>query len=153
MAEPVSLILGVLAFTNQAVQSSKALLELVADIRGAPAHIKAIYNEVHAFYDVILSLSIVLQDEDVQTIISGNRALMETVESLTKPINNCRVIMRQLIVKLERLRNSCLESHDVRSTFVGVKWSLFSKNEISKLQQTLEAEKRTINVSLDTINL
>ena len=62
MAEVVSAVLGVLAFTNQAVQSSKALLELVVDIRGAPTHIKAISNEVHAFYDVVLSLSIALQD-------------------------------------------------------------------------------------------
>ena len=88
MAEPVSAVLGVLAFTIQAVQSSKALFELVADIRGAPAHIKAIYNEVHAFYDVVLSLSIVLQDKGVQTTISGNKTMIETVERLTKPINN-----------------------------------------------------------------
>ena len=137
MAEPISLVLRVLAFTNQAVQSSKALLELVVDIRGAPAHIKAIYKELHAFYDVVLSQDIVLTDEDVQTSISGNKNLIEIVENLTKPINNCRVILGQLILKLERLRNSCLGSYDVRSTFVGVKWSLFSKNEISKLQQTL----------------
>lgn len=153
MAEPVSLVLGVLAFSNQAVQSSKALLELVADIRGAPAHIKAIHKEVHAFYDVVLSLSIALQEEDVRTTISGNKTLMETVGSLTKPIKNCRVVQEQLIEKLERLRSSCSRSHDVRSTFVGVKWSLFSKNEISKLQKTLEAEKLTISVGLNVITM
>ena len=153
MAEPISALLGVLAFTNQAVQSSKALLELVVDIRGAPAHIKAISKEVDAFYYVVISLSIALQDENLQTTISGNKTLMETVESLTKPINNCRAILEQLIVKLERLRHSCLKSHDVRSAFVGVKWSLFSKNEISKLQQTLEAEKLTINVGLNVITM
>ena len=83
MAEPVSLVLGVLAFPNQAVQSSKALLELVADIRGAPTHIKAISLEVHAFYDVVFSLSMALQGENIRTTISGNRTLMETVGSLT----------------------------------------------------------------------
>ena len=153
MADPVSLVLGVVALTIQTVQSSKALLELVADIRGAPGNVKAIYKEVYAFYDVVFSLSIVLKDQDVQTAISGNKILIETVESLTKPINNCRAILRQLSVKLERLRNSCLESHDVRSSFVGVKWSLFSKNAISKLQQTLEAEKLTISVALNIITM
>lgn len=33
MAEPVSVVLGVLAFAIRAVQSSRALLELVVDIR------------------------------------------------------------------------------------------------------------------------
>ena len=144
MAEPISFILGVLALTNQAEQSSKALLDLVADIRGAAAHLKAISVEVLAFCELVFSLSIALQEEDVRTTISGKRTLMETIGSLTKPITNCRVILEQLIEKLERLHTSCSRSHDVRSTFVGVKWSLFPKNEISKLQKTLEAEKLTI---------
>ena len=153
MADPVSLVLGVVALTFQAVQSSKALLELVADIRGAPRNIKAIYKEVYAFYNVISSLNTVLKDQDVQTTISGNKTLIETVESLTNPINNCQAILGQLSVKLERLRNSCLESHNGRSGFVSVKWSLFSKNEISKLRQTLEVEKLTVSVASNVITM
>ena len=153
MADAVSLVLGVAAFTIQAVQTSKALLDLVADIRGAPGNIRAIYKEVYAFHDVICSLNTVLRDRDVQINISRNKTLMETVESLVKPVNNSRAILGQLIVKLERLRNSCLESRNVRSSFASVKWSLFSKNEISKLQQTLEAEKLTISVALNVLNM
>ncbi len=153
MADPVSLVLGVAAFTFQAVQSSKALLELAGDIRGAPGDIKAIYNEVYAFYHVMFSLNKVLKDENVQTTISGNKTLMETVESLAKPINNCQEILGQLSVKLKRLHNSRLDSHSVQSSFVGVRWSLFSKNETSKLRQTLEAEKLSIIVALNTITL
>lgn len=153
MADPVSLVLGVLGFAIQAVQSSKALLELVADIRGAPGNIKAIYKKVYAFYDVVFSLNTVLRDEDVQTTIRSNKTLIETVESLTKPIKNCRAILGQLSVKLERLRSSSLESHGIRSSFVGVKWTLFSKNEMGKLQQTLEAEKLTISVALNFITM
>lgn len=89
----------------------------------------------------------------MQNTISGNKTLIETVESLTKPINNCRAILEQVSIKLERLRNPHSESYDVRSRFVNVKWGLFSKNEISKLQQTLEAEKLTISVALNVINL
>lgn len=62
MADPVSLILGVVTFTTQTVHTTKALLGLVADIRDAPRNIKAIYKEVHAFYNVILSLNLVLKD-------------------------------------------------------------------------------------------
>lgn len=151
MADPVSLVLGVLAFALQAVQSSKALLEILADIRGAPDNIKTIGKEVYAFYDVLSSLNIVLRDQDMQSTIRGNKTLIEIVESLATPINNCRAILGQLSVKLERLRNCSLESRDVRSSFVGVKWSFFSKNEISKLQQTLEAEKLSVSVSLNVI--
>ena len=121
MADLVSLVLGVVAFTTQAVQSTKALIDLIADIRGAPGSIKAICKEVYAFYDVLFSLNTVLKDQDVQMTISGNKTLIETVESLTKSINNCQVILEQLSVKLERLRISCLESHDIRPNFVGVK--------------------------------
>ncbi|KAL9035717.1 MAG: hypothetical protein Q9214_006455, partial [Letrouitia sp. 1 TL-2023] len=153
MADPVSLILGVVTFTTQTVQTTKALLGLVADIRDAPGNIKAIYKEVHAFYDVIFSLNIVLKDQDVQNTISSNKTLIEVVESLTEPINTCRAILGQLSVKLERLRNSHVESYDVRSRFVNVKRGLFSKNEISKLQQILEAEKLSISVALNVITM
>ena len=153
MADPVSLVLGVAALTIQVVQTSKALLELVADIRDAPANIRAITKEVYAFYSVVLSLSSALKDQDVQNTISGNKTLMETVESMTKSMNNCHTILVQLSVKLERLRYSCLGSREVRPSFVGVKWSLFSKNEISKLQQTLEAEKLSLSVALNVITM
>ncbi|KAI9756364.1 MAG: hypothetical protein M4579_003868 [Chaenotheca gracillima] len=153
MADPVSLVLGVLAYTMQAVHSSKALLELVADIRGAPGTIRTIYKEVYAFYEVVNSLTVLLKDEDVQNTISGNTTLIGTVQGLIKPIKNCRATLGQLGAKLEKLRDSCLETPNVRSSFVGVKWSLFSKNEISKLQQILETEKLTISVALNVINL
>lgn len=153
MAEPLSLVLGALPLAIQAVQASKALLGLMADIRGAPGNIKAVSKEVHAFYNVLSALSVVLKDQDVQTAISRNITLLETVETLIKPINNCRAILGQLSVKLEKLRKSYPETHDIRSSLVGVKWSLFSKNEISKLQQTLEAEKLTISVALNVITM
>lgn len=101
-------------------------------------HIRAIHKGANALYDVVLSHNIVLKNEEVQTSINSNKTLIETVESLTKPINNCRVALRQLIAKLKRLRISCLEFHDVRSTFGGLNKSLFSKTEISKLLQNTE---------------
>ena len=153
MADPVSLVLGALPLAIQAIQASKALLGFIADIRGAPGNVKAVNKEVHAFYNVLFSISIVLKDQDAQTAISGNNTLLETVETLIKPINNCRAILGQLNVKLEKLRSSCPETHNIRSSLVGVKWSLFSKNEISKLQQTLEAEKLTISVALNVITM
>ena len=153
MADPLSLVLGALPLAIQAVQASKALLGFMADIRGAPANIKAVSKEVHAFYNVLSSLSVVLKDQDVQTAISRNNTLLETVETLIKPINNCRAILGQLSVKLEKLRSSYTDTRDMRSSLVGVKWSLFSKNEISKLQRTLEAEKLTISVALNVITM
>ena len=153
MADPLSLVLGALPLAIQAVQASKALLGFMADIRGAPGNIKTVSKEVHAFYNVLSSLSVVLKDQGVQTAISGNNTLLETVETLIKPINNCRAVLGQLSVKLEKLRSSYTDTRDIRSSLVGVKWSLFSKNEISKLQQTLEAEKLTISIALNVITM
>ena len=153
MVDPLSLVVGALPLAIQAVQASKALLGFLADIRDAPGNIKAVSKEVHAFYNVLSSLNVVLKDQDVQTAISGNNTLLETVETLIKPISNCRAILGQLSVKLEKLRSSYSEIHDIRSSLVRVKWSLFSKNDISKLQQTLEAEKLTISVALNVITM
>ena len=153
MSDPVSLVLGVAAITIQAVQTSKALLEFMTDIRDAPGNIKAIHKEVHAFHDVISCLHVVLKDQDMRNTISRDEVLLDTVEKLNKPINNCRAILGQLSGEMERLHNSCLESRNIRSSFVGVKWNLISKNEISRLQQILEAEKLTINVALNIITM
>ena len=153
MADPLSLVLGALPLAIQTFQASKALLGFMADIRGAPGNIKAVSKEVHAFYNILSSLSFVLKDQDVQTAISGNNALLETVETLIKPINNCQATLGQLSVELEKLRSSYSETHDIRSSLVRVKWSLFSKNDISTLQQTLEAEKLTISVALNVITM
>ncbi|KAI9788922.1 MAG: hypothetical protein M1816_006487 [Peltula sp. TS41687] len=152
MAEPASLVIGVVALTVQAVQATKALLALGLDIRGAPGDIKAINKEVHDFYNVIFSLNLALKDQEVQAAISGNKILLETVASLNKPLNNCQAIVGQLSVKLERLRNSGLESR-ARPSFTGVKWSLVSKNEIRKFQQRLQSEKITISMALNVINI
>lgn len=62
MADPLSLVLGALPLAIQAAQASKTLLGFVADMRGAPGSIKAVSKEVHAFYNVLSSLSIVLKD-------------------------------------------------------------------------------------------
>ena len=80
MAEPVCVVLGVLAFAIQVVQSSKTLPELVVDMGGEPGYTRAIHQEANALYDVALSQNNVLQDEDVQTSICGNKTLIETVE-------------------------------------------------------------------------
>lgn len=47
----------------------------------------------------------------MQIIISDDKTLLEAVKSLTEPINNCRAVLEQISVKLEKLRNSCLESY------------------------------------------
>ena len=153
MADPVSLVLGVASITVQVVQISKSLLEIIADIKEAPGDIKIICKDVHAFYNVISSWNTVLRDKNVQLNIITNETLTETLGNLTAPINNCRNILGRLSVKLEKLRNSRLGSRVDRSSFVGVKWSLFSKNEIGKLRQMLEAEKLTISVALNVINM
>lgn len=150
MADPASIVLGVVALTLQAVQSSKALLKLGVDIKDAPTDIKAINKEVQSFEEVLSSLNDTLKNQEMQTAICGNKTLLEHVEKLATPINNCQAILRQLNVKLEKLHKSGLESR-VRPSFKGVKWSLVSKNEISKLQQTLKAEKGTLIFAVSSI--
>ena len=61
--------------------------------------IKAVRKEVHAFYNVVLSLNSVLKDEDVRNLDRDSGRLDQANQQ-------CEVILRQLIVKLERLCNT-----------------------------------------------
>ena len=56
MADPLSLIAGVISVATVAVQSAKALSKLIDDIKGAPREIQAVAHDIHAFRSIVSSL-------------------------------------------------------------------------------------------------
>ena len=57
MADPLSIVAGVVGIATAAVQSSKTLFDLIKDIRGAPAEVKAISRDVYVFASIVLTMS------------------------------------------------------------------------------------------------
>lgn len=86
MADPLSIVAGVIGLSAAVVQSSKALFELVDSIKQGPDEIKAISKDVHAFYPIIISLSATLSDGDIRGVLDGDVAMLEIVKLLNEPL-------------------------------------------------------------------
>ena len=81
MTDPFSIIAGVLGIATAAIRSSKALIELVDDIRGGPEEIKAVSRDVHAFYSIIIALNATLKDDSIRDVVSGDVAMMDMIRN------------------------------------------------------------------------
>lgn len=86
MADPFSVILGVITISTAALQCSKALYELLDNIREAPEQIIAISRDAHAFYSVVCSLDSALHDEVINSVLEKDGSLTTLVGNLEQPI-------------------------------------------------------------------
>ncbi|ERF68059.1 hypothetical protein EPUS_09411 [Endocarpon pusillum Z07020] len=151
MADPFSIIAGVLGITAAVIQSSKIFLELVNDIRRCPEEVKSVSKDVHAFYAIISSLNVTLREVDVKDAIAYDDALLTTIGNLAHPLEHCRVILGELKVKIQQQLLPFPNDRRFRINSKILRWSLFTKSEIRTLQRRLEATKTTLCIALDAI--
>lgn len=152
MADPLSVIGGILTIAGAAIQVSKTLFELVDDIRECPEEIRSISRDTHSFYSVVFSLNITLGDNRIREIISSDYAMLDMISNLKGPLSNCEAILAKLMIKIRTLKLSSEGRGDwIRLT--NVKWGLFSKSEVRGLQLRLEAAKSTLNSVLNGISV
>lgn len=152
MADPLSIFASVLAIASTVIQSSKALFELVDDIREGPEEIRSISRDAHSFYSVVFSLNTTLGDARIREIISDDDALLDMISNLKSPLSNCEAVLAKLMIKMQTLRLGP-ESRGDRMRLASVKWGLFSKSEVRGLQLRLEAAKSTLNSVLNGISV
>ena len=100
MADPLSLIAGVISVATVAVQPAKALSKLIDDIKGTPREIQAVAHDIHAFRSIVSSLRIALEERDIKKAISGDAALIEMIGSLHHPLSNCERALQNLMSKM-----------------------------------------------------
>jgi hypothetical protein len=151
MTDPLSIIAGVIGITAAAITSSKAFFELVNDIKGVPEEIRSVSRDVHAFYSIIFSLNVTLKEDDVKYVISGDEAMVEMTRNLAGPLDNCRAVLGELMVKIQKGFKPGSEGKGSRMSSINVKWTLFTKSEIRDLQLRLEATKSTLGSALDAV--
>ena len=150
MTDPLSIIAGVLAIATATIQSSKAVFELVGDISKRPKELVAIVQDVQAFYAVLSSLSALLEDEDLQEIISGDRVMLNIIETLTEPIEICRLVLREVTAKIQEQSRPVLNRR-IYPIYTSLRWGLCTKGEVRDLQLRLEQAKSTLNSALDSL--
>jgi Fungal N-terminal domain of STAND proteins len=151
MADPFSIIAGVLGITTAVIQSSEVFLELVNDIRSGAEEVKAVSEDVHAFYAIVSSLHATLREVDVKDAIACDEILLTTIGNLALPLENCRVVLGELMVKIKQQLQPFPDDKRFRINTKSLKWSLFTKSEIRTLQRRLEATKTTLCSALDAI--
>ncbi|KAL9105835.1 MAG: hypothetical protein Q9227_009043 [Pyrenula ochraceoflavens] len=156
MADPLSIaasvagiISGAVALTRLTIETSKAVIDLVSSIREAPQEIQTVGKDVHAFYSVVSSLEIALKDGDIRNTIENDKAMIDLVGNLTAPLSNCRGLLGELMVKLQKLLRS--NSDGKVLSVSSFKWAFMNRGEIRTLQIRLEAMKSTFGSALDAI--
>lgn len=148
MAEPLSIIASVTGIATAALQSSKALLELVNDIKGSSEEINAISRDVHAFYAITYTLNTTLKEKVIIDAVGYDEAILEMIKNLSDPLSNCQAVLGELMLKIQR---NLKAGSDGKGCRMNLKWGLFTKGEVKPLQSRLEAAKATLNGALDAL--
>ncbi len=150
MADPLSIITGIAGIATAAHQSSKALFELIKDVKGYSEEIKAVSRDVHAFYSITYSLNVMLKEEVIIDAIGGDEAMLEMIMNLSNPLSNCRTVLGELMLKLQKHLKAASDEN-CRMTSTSLKWGLFTKGEVKTLQSRLETAKATLNTALNSL--
>ena len=149
MADPLSIIAGVAGVATAAVQASKGLYDLVDGIKDAADEIETISRDSHAFYSIVFSLQVELQDEDVRNVIAGDEGLTTMVGNLQRPLSNCSTILGQILVKIKGHVKPIKGGH--RMSKSDLTWPLYKKGDVTKLVTQLTSTKATLVAGLDAL--
>ncbi|KAL8899208.1 MAG: hypothetical protein Q9207_006311 [Kuettlingeria erythrocarpa] len=152
MADPISIIAGVIGIATVVVQSSKALSKLIDNIKGAPNEIKALARDVHAFRSILSSLKIALEERDVKDAVRADTTLIEMIGNLTHPLKNCDEALQSLVSGIQRGYEGCKGS-TFRKSARSLRRGMFARTEIEDVQSRLEATKSTLNAALESITM
>ncbi|KAL6712744.1 hypothetical protein ACLMJK_009682 [Lecanora helva] len=144
--------LGVVGVATAAIQSSKAVFELVDNFKEGSDEIASISKDMRAFPSVITSLNSTLKDESITNVISGDSAITEMVQLLQNPLSNCQIVLGEIMFKIEYLLRLTPHGKGQRTPLANVKWSLSTKTKVRSLLLRLEATKSTLVSALNAIN-
>lgn len=149
--DPLSVIASVVNIAGAACSASQALFNLVDDIKGGPEQVQAISQDAHAFYLVIYSLRLALQDRGIRSVISEDGSLVQMIENLHQPLCNCQLVLGLLIVKIEAHVKRTSDGRALRMNKLDFTWGLSAKSKVKDLTARLEATKSTLDNALISV--
>ena len=75
--DPFTIITGVISLATAGLQASKKLYELLDNVQNGPEEIISISQDSRALFDVINSLEMALKKDDMQTLISEDKEIVQ----------------------------------------------------------------------------
>ena len=151
--DPLAILATAIGIGTVTAQSAMILIKAVKIIKGAQAEIKAISRDVQAFYAVVFSLNTLLKDDEVNNAISRDAAIVEMIENLTNPLQNCQSLLTEIMMKLRKQCKLRGENKHRQIQVTTIKWGLCTKGELKDLQLHLEATKSTLCSALSVISM
>ena len=149
--DPFSVIAGVIGIATTGVQASKKAYELFDNIKNGPEEIHTISSDSFALYSVINSLELALQNEDLRNLVCEDEEMMQAVENLKRPLDNCSGILEQLMEKIISRLKSQPDGKGYRMSTFDLKWGMFTKNEVKNIMRRLDSNKATLNAGMSAI--
>ena len=148
MAE-IGLIASVVGVAGAALTSSRALFEMVDEVRNAPVEISAISKDIHSFHDVVSSVQMAIRDRLVIKALLGDTKLCELVVRLEAPLQNCSNTLNQLKPRIQTHLKSTSDGK-FRISSINVRW-IYKKKDIIDCRNRLEVTKSTLDAALSSV--
>ena len=153
MADPLSIIAGVIAVATVTVQSAKQVLKVVNDMSNEADEVKALSRDISAFCSITSALSASLKHERIRHIVAKDMAIAVTIQGMGCSLCNCQTLLGQIAQTLRRHCETSCRKHLVRISLSNLKWSISVKSRIKTLRSQLQASKSTLCSALSTFTL
>ena len=148
MAE-VGLIASVVGVTGAALAASKALYDMIDQVRNAPEEILAISRDTHSFHGIITNVQVAITDQFIVSRLETEPQILRAVEALEGPLKNCGTILTQM---RSRIKSHLKQSVDggLRVSSFDLRW-IFQRKDVMDCRNRLETTKSTLNAALGSV--
>ncbi|KAL8911373.1 MAG: hypothetical protein Q9172_007684 [Xanthocarpia lactea] len=148
--EPVGAVASVLTVVTAAVHVTKALHDILVDIKDAPKDIARLCDDVHSISTLLSSLEDTLKHEPYRRTLEEESPIIRSLEQLEAPLKGCTRIIEAIQIKIAPF--SHLQNTVKASRLSKTRW-WFHKNATKELIDTFESTKQTLNIHLANISL
>ena len=139
MTDPISAISAIAI----ALHAAKKVYNLVEGIRDSPREIQTVCNDSKCICDTLDTLKRFLEE-------SKDEVPTEVTHSLHIPLDNTRVVLETLLVKLKPFVTS---KGELKTSKLGaIRWSFYQK-DVKQLGEQLSNGKSTLNMTLAVISV
>ncbi len=131
MTDPFSAVTGVRGILSSVITLSNTVTRIVDDFKEASTEIRCLSRDIHHFFSTVRSLDIALREQIVKENVESDEAILDMVNNLAGPLDECRTILTELMVRGTRLNE--LDGKGC-TRFGSLKWSLVTKGEVRSIQ-------------------
>ena len=148
MAE-FGLIASVVAVTGAALAASKALSNMIDQVRNAPEEIIAISRDTHSFRGIITNVQVAITDRFVVSKLQSEQEILQAVRQLEEPLKNCGTILKQMRSRIKSHLKQC-DDGGFRVSSFDMRW-IFQRKDVMDCRNRLETTKSTLNAALSSV--